>query len=67
MTLPILFIIAALLLLLGVIAILVVILVAKGCRCRTNSQKTYGKTLENDTDPWREAGKRVKTDYDEPK
>ncbi len=66
-TLPILLIISALLILLGVLAITAIILVAKRCSCRSNTFNGAKKKDEFNEDPWKEAGKRIDRDYDEPK
>ena len=52
--------IAGLLLLLGVLAMAVIILVAKRCRSRPDNKYTNRlNETENLSDPWAEAGKRV--------
>jgi hypothetical protein len=54
--------IAALLLLLGVLAIAAIMLVAAKCRCKTAIQRDSQEKQE-EVDPWTEAGKRHQEEY----
>lgn len=64
--LPSLLMIAGLLLLIGVLAISVIILVAKRCRSRTdNKDSNVLNETENLSDPWAEAGKRAEDESTE--
>ena len=62
---PILLIAAALLLVLGGIAMVAILLAARRCPSSANQM---AKSSEKDTaplDPWKEAGNRAKGDFDE--
>lgn len=65
-SLPILFIIASLVLLIGVLSIVAILLVAKRCRITQNSKPQDQNDESDSVDPWREAGKRMKNGFDEP-
>lgn len=65
-SLPILFILAALVLLTGALSLVSIVLVAK--RCRKAQKPIYPDRIDESdgVDPWKEAGKRVKNDMNEP-
>jgi len=66
--LPILLLLAGLVLLLGLIAVLVITLVAKRGRMTQNPTKYKAPEADSDgLDPWEEAGKRIDGDLNEPK
>lgn len=59
--LPILLLLAGMILILGVLSILVIALVAKRNRCKSQPPPpSTPKTEGDDIDPWEEAGKRMK-------
>lgn len=64
LSVPLLLIAAGLLLLFGVIAIGAIVLIARRCTAsKTNKTKQINEIEE--VDPWEEAGKRVKGDFNE--
>ncbi len=64
-SLPLLLIIAAMLLIVGVLAIAAIVLVAKKCSCRPDNKDNLSNNPPECIDPWLEAGKRVKEEYPE--
>jgi hypothetical protein len=64
--LPILLIIAALVLLTGVLAIAAIVLVSKRCKIAQKPMSPRHNEERNGVDPWKEAGNRMKNDIDEP-
>ncbi len=65
-SLAILLIIASLVLLTGVLALVAIVLVAKRCRIAQKPSHLDQKEEVDGIDPWKEAGKRMKSPFDEP-
>jgi hypothetical protein len=63
---PILLILAGFVLVLGILSIMAIALVAKRCRCNQQGSDYPSDTKSDQRDPWKESGKRLDADFDEP-
>ncbi|MDP7004937.1 MAG: hypothetical protein QF718_01830 [Phycisphaerales bacterium] len=63
--LPLLLIVAALLLLIGVLGIVAIVLVAKKCSCRPDNKNNDMVGNSDQLDPWSEAGNRLNNENSE--
>jgi hypothetical protein len=64
LSIPLLLILGALVIILGVSAILTIAIVAK--RCKPDRAKVPPNEDQSGTNAWEESGKRLKAEYDEP-
>tara|TARA_B100000959_G_C14947083_1_gene610316 strand:- start:1675 stop:1884 length:210 start_codon:yes stop_codon:yes gene_type:complete len=64
-SLPILVMLAVLILVLGIVSIMAIVLVAKRCGSSQQCSDVPHESETDQEDPWKEAGNRLKSDFDE--
>jgi len=67
-SLPLLLTLTAIVLIFGIVAFITIVLTARQCACKQKMTKDLSTSKsENEADPWKEAAKRLKYDFEQPK